>query len=67
VDLYALAKRIEVDTKELHIIGSKSTLLRILVTAQMTASGRKRRRVLAASNWRAAADEDGHECLAAAL
>jgi hypothetical protein len=64
--LRALAQRVEVDEKEVRIMGSKSELLRTLVAASsaktagfgVTSPGPK---------WRATADEDGHYCFAVAL
>jgi site-specific DNA recombinase len=64
--LRALAQRVEVDTKEVRIMGSKSVLPRTLVAASSakTADFGVTR---FAPKWRAAADEDGHYCFAVAL
>jgi len=62
----ALAQRVEVDAKELRIMGSKSELLRTLVAA----SNAKTAGFGVPSSvpkWRATADEDGHYCFAVAL
>jgi len=67
--LRALAQRVEVDAKELRIMGSKSVLLRTLVAAS---SARTAGFVVPSSGWtvpkwRATADEDGHYCFAVPL
>jgi hypothetical protein len=64
--LRALAQRIEVDAKEVRIMGSKSGLLRTLVAA----SSAKTAGFGAPSSvpkWRAPADEDGHYVFAVPL
>jgi site-specific DNA recombinase len=64
--LRALAQRVEVDQKELRIMGSKSALLRTLVAA----SGAKTAGFGVPSSvpkWRATADEDGHYAFAVTL
>ncbi len=64
--LRALAQRVEVDAKEVRIMGSKSVLLRTLVAA----SSAKTAGFGVPSpvpNWCATVDEDGHYCLAVAL
>jgi site-specific DNA recombinase len=64
--LRALAQRVEVDQKEVRIMGSKSVLPRTLVAASSAKtagcgvpSSVQKRRVTA--------DEDGHYCFAVAL
>jgi site-specific DNA recombinase len=64
--LRALAQRVEVDTKEVRILGSKSVLLRTLVAA----SSAKTAGFGVTSfvpKWRATTDEDGHYSFAIAL
>ncbi len=64
--LRALAQRVEVDAKEVRIMGSKSVLLRTLVAA----SSAKTAGFGVPSpvpNWCATVDEDGHYCLAVPL
>jgi hypothetical protein len=59
--LRALAQRVEADTKEVRIMGSKSVLLRTLVAASSAKTAGF------GVQWRATADEDGHYCFAVAL
>jgi site-specific DNA recombinase len=64
--LRALAQRVEVDAKELRIMGSKNELLRTLVAAS---SAKKAGFGVpsSVSKWRATVDEDGQYCFAVAL
>jgi site-specific DNA recombinase len=64
--LRALAQRVEVDQKELRIMGSKSVLLRALVAAE-SAKTAGFGVPSSVAKWRATADEDGHYCFAVAL
>jgi len=64
--LRALAQRVEVDGKEVRIMGSKSVLLRALVaTSSAKTAGFGVPSFV--PKWRATADEDGHYCFAVAL
>ena len=64
--LRALAQRVEVDAKEVRIMGAKSVRLRTLVAASSAKSAG-----LGVSSFvpkrRAPVDEDGHYCFAVAL
>lgn len=63
--LRALAQRVEVDQKELRIMGSKSVPLRTLLAASSAkAAGFGVPSFV--PKWRATADEDGHYCFAVA-
>jgi hypothetical protein len=64
--LRALTRRVEVDAKEVRIMGSKSVLLRTLVAAE-SAKTAGFGVPSSVPKWRAAADEDGHYCFAVAL
>ena len=64
--LRALAQRVEVDQKELRIMGSKSVLLRTLVAAS-SAKTAGFGVPSSVPKWRATADEDGQYCFAVAL
>jgi hypothetical protein len=64
--LRALAQRVEVDEKELRIMGSKSVLLRTLVAAE-SAKTAGFGVPSSVCQWRATADEDGNYCFAVAL
>jgi hypothetical protein len=64
--LRALAQRVEVDARQIRIMGSKSVLLRTLVAV----SSAKTAGFGVPSfvpKWRATVDEDGHYCFAVAL
>jgi hypothetical protein len=64
--LRALAQRVEVDAKEVRIMGAKSVLLRTLVAT----SGVKTASFGVPSfvpKWRATVDEDGQYCFAVPL
>jgi hypothetical protein len=60
--LRALAQRVEVDTKEVRIMGSKSALLRTLVAASSAKTAG-----FGVPKWRATINENGHYCFAMAL
>ncbi|MGA7803949.1 hypothetical protein [Bradyrhizobium sp.] len=64
--LRALVQRVEVDQKELRIMGSKSALVRTLVAAE-SAKTAGFGVPSSVPKWRATADEDGHYCFAVAL
>jgi site-specific DNA recombinase len=64
--LRAFAQRVEVDAKEICIMGAKSVLLRTLVAASIVKSAGFGA-PSSVSKWRAAADEDGHHCFAVPL
>jgi site-specific DNA recombinase len=64
--LRALAQRVEVDAKEIRIMGSKSQLLRTLVAAESAKTAGFGVPGFV-PKWRATADEDGHYCFAVAL
>jgi site-specific DNA recombinase len=64
--LRALAQRVEVDQKELRIMGSKSALLRTLVAAS-SAKTAGFGVPSSVPKWRATADEDGHYAFAVTL
>ena len=63
--LRALAQRVEVDAKEVRIMGSKSELLRTLVAASSVRTAAFGVPSLV-PKWRATVDEDGHYCFAVA-
>ena len=63
--LRALAQRVEVDAKEVRIMGSKSVLLRTLVAASSAKTAGFG--VPSFASWRATVDEDGHYFFTVAL
>jgi homoserine dehydrogenase len=60
------AQRVEVDAKEVRIMGSKSVLLRTLVAASRAKTAGFGVPSFV-PKWRATADEDGHYAFAVAL
>jgi len=64
--LRALAQRVEVDAKEVRVMGSKSALLRTLVAAS-SAKTAGFGVPSSVPKWRATVDEDGHYSFAVAL
>jgi site-specific DNA recombinase len=64
--LRALAQRVEIDAKEVRIMGSKSVLLRTLVAASRAKTAGFGV-PSSAPKWRATVDENGHYSFAVAL
>jgi site-specific DNA recombinase len=64
--LRGLAQRVEVDTQELRIMGSKNELLRTIVAAS-SAKTAGFGVPSSVPKWRATADEDRRYCFAVAL